>query len=667
MNEILLHESRPGSEQAAEPLIELSGITKTYRRGDVSVEVLHGISLSIYPGEFVAIMGSSGSGKSTLMNILGCLDRPTSGSYRFAGHEVSTLDRDRQALLRREAFGFIFQQYNLLATADAVENVEVPAVYAGLSKAERAGRAKQILTSLGLGERLDHRPNQLSGGQQQRVSIARALINGGQVILADEPTGALDSRSGEDVLQLLENLNAEGHTVLLITHDPKVAQRARRVIEIRDGLLTADTGPAPRASDAAAMRFRREYGFGRKRVPMVTAPDMLEAAKVALRSLRANVLRTFLTLLGIIVGVGSVVAMVAIGDGAKQDVMRRIQSMGTNLLLIRPGAPNMRMAGGTTATLVAADAEAIEDVPGVDHAVGEFQSSVTVRYGNRDYLTQANSTGPSFPDARDWPVGQGSFFTQEDMRGYAPVVVLGQTIVRNVFPPGEDPVGRYVLLNNVPFQVIGVMAPRGASPMGSDQDDVVFTPLTTGQLRLHGQRYVRSITVQVDDVARIDQVQAAIRNLLIARHRAEDFQIRNMASILETATQTQNTMTILLGSIAAISLLVGGIGVMNIMLVSVTERTREIGIRMATGARRINIMMQFNTEAVVVCGIGGLIGVAGGLVTAAVMARFGWSIAYDVWPVALAFACAFATGLIFGFLPARKAANLDPVVALGAE
>jgi len=667
MNEMLLRGPILAGQQAADPLIELSDITKTYTRGDVSVEVLHGISLAIYPGEFVAIMGASGSGKSTLMNILGCLDRPSGGSYRFAGHEVSALDRDRQALLRREAFGFIFQQYNLLTNADAVENVEVPAVYAGRPRSERMARARGILTSLGLGERLDHRPNQLSGGQQQRVSIARALMNGGQVILADEPTGALDSKSGEDVLRLLENLNAEGHTVLLITHDAKVAERARRVIEIRDGEIISDSGPAPLSTDAAARRFRTDYAFGRKRIPMVTAPDMLEAGKVALRSLRANVMRTILTLLGIIVGVASVVAMVAIGDGAKQDVMRRIQAMGTNLLLIRPGAPNMRMAGGMTATLVAADAEAIEDLPDVDHAVGEYQSSVTVRYGTADYLTQANSTGPSFPEARDWPVARGGFFSAEDMRGYAPVVVLGQTIVNNLFPAGEDPLGKYVLLNNVPFQVTGVMAARGASPMGSDQDDIVFTPLTTGQLRLHGQRHVRTITVQVEDVTKIDQVQAAIRNLLIERHRAEDFQIRNMASILETATQTQNTMTILLGSIAAISLLVGGIGVMNIMLVSVTERTREIGIRMATGARRINILMQFNTEAVVVCGIGGLIGIAGGIGAAMIMSRFGWSIAYNIWPVALAFGCAFATGLVFGFLPARKAANLDPVVALGAE
>jgi macrolide transport system ATP-binding/permease protein len=341
--------------------------------------------------------------------------------------------------------------------------------------------------------------------------------------------------------------------------------------------------------------------------------------------------------------------------------------MGTNLLLVRPGAPNVRMSSGVTATLVPDDARAIAELDGVANAVPEYQSSVTVRGSGNDYQTQATSTAPAFPEARDWPVAAGVFFTDKDQESFAPVVVLGQTVARILFPDVADPVGRYALLNNVPFQVIGVMAPKGATPWGADQDDVVFVPLSTGMLRLHGQRHVRSITVEVEDVAQMEAVQQAVRATLIARHRAEDFQIRNMASILETAMQTQNTLTVLLGSIAAISLLVGGIGVMNIMLVSVTERTREIGIRMATGARKLNILLQFNTEAIIVCAIGGVVGVAGGLGAAAVLQRFGWSIAYQAWPVVLAFGCAFATGLIFGYLPARKAANLDPVVALGAE
>jgi macrolide transport system ATP-binding/permease protein len=654
----------PGVTPAADtPIIELTGISKTFHRGSVAVEALRDVSLAIYPGEFVAIMGASGSGKSTLMNLIGCLDRPTSGSYRFAGQEVGSLDADHQALLRREVFGFIFQQYNLLATATATENVEIPAVYAGLRRAARLGRAQAILTSLGLGDRLDHRPNQLSGGQQQRVSIARALINGGAVILADEPTGALDSRSGEEVLRLLESLNDKGHTVLLITHDPNVARRAKRIVEIKDGWIVADSGPAARAGadlPGVGTLLSRRPGF-------VRLPDMAEAAKTALRSLRVNLFRTVLTLLGIIIGVASVVAMLAIGNGAKQSVLDRISAMGTNLLLIRPGAPNIRQVGGVTATLVAADAEALAELPNVVDAVPEHSTNVTIRYANNDYVTAANSTTAGFPVVRDWPVASGSFFGPADVRSYAPVVVLGQTVVNAVFPPGAEPIGRYVLLNNIPFQVIGVMGIRGATPWGADQDDIVFTPLSTGRLRLFGQNYVRTITVLVDDVSQIDATQAAIRNLLIARHKAEDFQIRNMASVLETAAETQNTLTILLGSIAAIALLVGGIGVMNIMLVSVTERTREIGIRMATGARKINILLQFNTEALVVCAFGGLVGVVAGLGVAWLFAYFGRPIIYEVWPVVLAFACAFLTGLVFGYLPARKAANLDPVVALGAE
>jgi macrolide transport system ATP-binding/permease protein len=653
-------EQEPPAAGRGVPLIELREVTKTYVRGDVATEVLHGISLDIWPGEFVAIMGASGSGKSTLMNLIGLLDRPTSGSYRFAGEEVGGLDADRRALLRREAFGFIFQQYNLLATATATENVEVPAIYAGVPHAERVQRAQEILTRLGLGDRLDHRPSQLSGGQQQRVSIARALMNGGAVILADEPTGALDSKSGEEVMRLLRSLNEAGHTVLLITHDPDVAAQAGRIIEIRDGNIVAGRGAPPAAVGAAAARPQAARGSS-------VIPDAVEAAKMAMRSLRANLMRTLLTLLGIIIGVASVVAMLAIGDGAKQEVLSRITSMGTNLLLIRPGAPNVRRSGALTATLVPADAEAIAGLPNVSVAVPEFPGQVTVRYHDRDYVTQANATSAFYPQARDWPVGSGTFFSEADVKRYAPVVALGQTVVRALYTDGTDPVGTFVLVNNIPFQVIGVMGPRGATPWGADQDDIVFTPFTTGSLRLFGQRYVRSITVQVQDVARIDETQEAIRQLLVDRHRAEDFQIRNMASIIETATQTQNTLTILLGSIAAISLLVGGIGVMNIMLVSVTERTREIGIRMATGARRFNILLQFNTEALVVCAIGGFIGVLAGLATAWGLGQLGRPVMFSAGPVILAFACAFATGLLFGYLPARKAASLDPVVALAAD
>ena len=390
----------------------------------------------------------------------------------------------------------------------------------------------------------------------------------------------------------------------------------------------------------------------------------IEAAKTAVRALRANLNRTVLTLLGIVIGVASVIAMLAIGDGAKQAVLDRISAMGTNLLLIRPGQPNRRGVGGTVASLVPEDADMIAELPNVLAAVPELGGSVTARFGGSDYQTQATGTSATFPVARNWPVSKGIFFSTADQKSYAAVVVLGQTVAEKLFTKEVDPVGQYIVLNNVLFQVIGLMSVRGASPQGQDQDDVVMVPLTTGGLRLFGQRFLRNITVAVDDVELIDDTQGAVTALLQSRHQTTDFQIRNMASILETATDTQNTLTVLLGSVAAISLLVGGIGVMNIMVVSVTERTREIGIRMATGARMRNILQQFLTEALVVSLLGGAIGVALGLAAAAVIGMFGTPVKYSIGPVLLAFGCALATGLTFGYMPARKAARVDPIVAL---
>ncbi|NGZ06386.1 MAG: MacB family efflux pump subunit [Magnetococcales bacterium] len=637
------------------PLIQLERVDKSYISSTLTVDVLHDLSLNIWPGEFVAIMGASGSGKSTLMNLIGCLDRPTRGRMLLEGRDLSGCDRNALAELRRHVFGFIFQQYNLLPTATAEENVEMPAMYAGLPKATRTKKAGELLASLGLEERIHHKPSQLSGGQQQRVAIARALINGGRIILADEPTGALDSRGGREILAWLHRLNGAGHTIILITHDPQVAQEAKRIVTIVDGRIQSDTGSSDDHPESAPPPVSPRTGH---------AMELTETVKTALHALRANLFRTILTLLGIIIGVGSVVAMLALGDGAKQEVVSRIQAMGTNLLLVRSGAPNLRGSGGSTATLTIDDADEITRLPNVKRAVPEMNGSVTLRHGSNDSQTQATATTADFPATRDWHPEQGIFFTEQDVRGFAPVAVLGQTVVQNLFPDDLQPVGQIILIKNIPFQVIGTLSAKGATPFGSDMDDVVLIPLSTGSLRLFGQRHLRTINVEVDNIAEIDATQEEITNLLTKRHQIVDFQVRNMASLLDSANETSNTMTLLLGSIAAISLLVGGIGVMNIMLVSVSERTREIGIRMAVGARSRDIMIQFLVEALVVCLLGGVLGVAGGLLTALIAMQFGIAAIFSPTPVLLAFGFAVATGLLFGFMPARKAARLDPVVAL---
>ncbi|MET0154559.1 MAG: MacB family efflux pump subunit [Rickettsiales bacterium] len=643
------------------PLLSLRGICRHYPSGDGVARALDDVNIDIYPGEFVAIMGQSGSGKSTLMNILGCLDRPSAGSYAVLGREASSLSRDELAALRRETFGFVFQRYNLLASASAEENVEIPAMYAGVPKAERRKRAAALLHRLGLGEKRRNRPSQLSGGQQQRVAVARALMNDAPVILADEPTGALDSNSGEEVMALMKELHAQGKTVIVITHDERVASHAGRVVRIRDGRIAEDDGLPP-SFHAAPLPSPAPLG-GKGNLLAETA----ESVTTALRALRVNIFRTALTLLGIVIGVASVITMLAVGNGSKERVLRSISELGTNLLSVRPGMPGFR-GGGDVATLTIADAKAIEEqTPNLITVVPERSGAKTLRYGNLDDATQIQGVGETFPEARDWKLRSGTFFTGRDVHAYAAVIVLGSSVADVFFPNGEDPVGKFLLAGNIPFEIIGVMEAKGAAPWGQDQDDTAYVPYTTGLVRLFGSNYLNGLTIKVDDATLIGDTEKRITELLKARHGTEDFKVRNTASFLQMATDTQNTLTVLLGAVAAISLVVGGIGVMNIMLVSVVERTREIGVRMATGARTRDVMVQFNVEAVTVGAIGGLLGVAVGFAFSYGLKLLGVDVAFSYGPAALAFSSALATGIIFGYLPARKAARLNPVDALSAE
>jgi len=643
------------------PLLELIAVSRTYTSGGEPLTVLKEVSLVIQGGEFVAIMGASGSGKSTLMNIIGCLDKPTTGTYRIRGIDVATLNSDSLAALRRDTFGFIFQRYNLMSDLSAVENAEVPAVYCGMAKTERHTHASDLLRELGLGERLEHHPNQLSGGQQQRVSIARALMNGGPVILADEPTGALDSQGGKEVMAILEKLHGQGHTIILVTHDSDIAAYAYRIVRITDGRITSDEQQKAGAADQA------ETGEAAKDAKPGGA-ILGESLKMAMSSLLHNRMRTVLTMLGIIIGVASVVALMAIGNGAKQDVLERIQAMGTDLLTIMRGPPAVRASAVAVTSFLPEDLPFISSVPGVANSIPETNVSSLLRYGDQDLTILVVGTGQDFPQVHDWPVESGVFFSAEHVRRYSQVVALGQTVVKNLFPMNTNPLGQYILIGSAPFQVIGVMSSKGLDPRGNDMDNSVWLPYTTAGARIFGQRFFNNIVVRVKPDADMSVVQSELHTLLIKRHGKEDFNIRNMADTIETANETQNTLTYLLAAIAVISLVVGGIGVMNIMLVSVTERTREIGIRMAIGARGFDVLFQFLTEAVVVCFIGGLlgviVGVGGGLATSELA---GWRVIFTITPIIIAFACAFLTGIIFGYLPARRAAQLDPIDALARD
>ncbi len=644
------------------PIIKLSNINKSYKTGETYFHALKDVSLEIYQGEFVAIMGQSGSGKSTLMNILGCLDKATSGTYFLEGEDVSLFSSDKLASLRSRSFGFIFQRYNLLATSNAGENVELPGIYAGFDKEERLTRSKELLDKLGLDGRYESYPNQMSGGQQQRVAICRALMNNPPIILADEPTGALDSKSGIEVMHLLQKLNQEeGRTIIVITHDEKVASYAQRILHIYDGKITKEE--TNQKFDINALVSRK---FNQGTSIRSSIGEISDAVKTAFKSLHANIFRTALTLLGIIIGVASVVTMLAIGNGSKESVLEQISAMGTNLLSIRPGVMGFR-GSGDVVSMIYSDAEALREIDNVIASVPERSGSYSVKYRSIDYSTTINAVNQEFPLARDWTIEKGSFFDKRDVSNRAAVVVLGKTVANTLFPEESNYIGRYILIKNIPFEVIGTMTEKGAAPWGGDQDDAVYIPISTGLNRLFGKDYLRGITVKVRDVNQIEKTQDDITSLLKERHRTEDFHIRNTASIISTATEMQNTLTILLGAVAAISLLVGGIGVMNIMLVSVTERTREIGVRMATGARMKDIMLQFNTEATVVCIVGGLLGIILGISIGLIVKALGTPVAFTITPALLAFSCSLLTGLVFGYLPAKKAAKLDPVVALSSE
>ena len=650
------------------PLIELQEVSRLFPTGDQEVAALDRVTLTIEAGELVAIVGASGSGKSTLMNIIGCLDRPSSGSYLVNGQETGSLDSDSLARFRREHFGFIFQRYHLLPHLDAAQNVEIPAIYAGVDKATRRARSQLLLERLGLGDRARHSPGQLSGGQQQRVSIARALMNGGDVILADEPTGALDSRSGAEMMQILHELHGRGHTIILVTHDMNVAVHAQRIIEFLDGRIVRDEpnrNAAERPKVPPEEEPREEQPVN---VARATWGRFVEAFRMAWIAMVSHRLRTLLTMLGIVIGITAVVSVVAIGQGARQKVVNDISSMGTNVIDIFPGMDWGDEKASTIHTLVSADLDALKSQTYVDSVTPVINGSILLRYRNKTANASAGGVSQQYFQVRGMEIARGSGFQEDDVRRQAQVVIIDQNTAKKFFTGTDNPVGKVIFLGTLPCRIIGVTKEK-ESPFGNNQNLSVWIPYTAATGRLLGRQYLDSVTVRVRDGLSNQVAEQNIIRLLTQRHGRKDIYTSSSDTILKTVNKTTATLTLLISAIAVISLVVGGIGVMNIMLVSVTERTHEIGIRMAVGARQSDIMQQFLIEAVLVCLIGGLIGILLSYVVGVIFPLFVSAITmkFSTISVAAAFICSSLIGVVFGFLPARNAARLDPIYALARE
>lgn len=653
------------------PIIRLNAVSRRFTLDSGEVEVLHDINLAINAGEMVAIMGPSGSGKSTLMNILGCLDNPSSGEYWVEGLPVPQRNAEARARLRREKFGFVFQRYHLISALSVIENVAMPARYAHCSRAARREKARRLLNELGLRGFENRDVSRLSGGQQQRVSIARALINGANIILADEPTGALDSQTGKAVMQLLQSLHRQGHTIIVITHDAEVARYAERVVQLIDGRIMADSRnhpktvlphvPSPCENADAPKCQPAEPPSGQHRYE-----GIFDVITSAWRTLNAHRLRSCLTLLGIVIGIVSVVTLNAAGEGARQYVMKTLSSLGGNVITLYPGKGLGDDDTAGVRSLRTRDLTLLATQPWIRTLSPQVNLNLRVRWQRADTAANVNGVGADYLDTVSLKAVQGRSLIPRDITQHAAVVVIDENLLKKLFPRQQDPIGQIILVGNLPCRVVGVMRNTSALPANIFN---VWLPWSTANSRLLGQDWFTSIAITLQDDVSTPRARTALQTLLTRLHGRQDFYLQDSAAFIRSIEKTSFALTLFLSLIALVSLLVGGIGVMNIMLVSVTERTRETGIRLAVGARPRDIQWQFLVEAVLLCLIGAAIGVTLSLMMGGIFSLLvqSWQLVYSINALLMATLCAVVVGILSGWLPAWRASRMDPAEALTRE